>query len=227
MKIACISIYDEPYKPVADITVPNLTEYCRRHAYNHHIFRSGPWQRDIVWERIPKILEVLPNYDAVAYFDCDVLITNHNVRLEEFIDRDITLSESVREDGSIHLNDGVLLVKNSEDSISILNKAWETYPIDGINCAQDAFEKIIKDDPLLKHVSFSIERQKRFNSFLYEEYGMPLTTRGNWTVGDFALHLPGCTTERRVEIFNKTTILKNNYKDFENRIYPLEQPENI
>lgn len=207
MKIACISIYDVPYKPVADITVPNLTEYCRRHGYNHHIFRAGPWQRDIVWERIPRILEVLPNYDWVVYFDSDALVTNHFIKLHEFFDSNIVMTESVRENGDVKLNDGVLCVKSAQPSYDALNCAWDMYGREGIFCAQDAFQEMY-DGYWFKHGYFAIEKQKRMNSFLYTEYGMKDTTKGHWTVGDFALHLPGRSTDRRVEIFSKIQMIK-------------------
>lgn len=208
MKIGVISIHDQAYEPVANITVSNLTQYCIRHGYNHHIYRSCVGGRDIVWERVPRILERLPQYDWVVYFDSDVLVTNHFVKLEEFLDKEIVLSENIREDGSVHLNDGVLFVKNDVQSDFILKTAWKMFIPDNktIFCAQDSFEDIYDQPGFKQH--FSVERQKRFNSFLYTEYGMPETTKGHWTVGDFALHLPGRTNERRVEIFSKTPILK-------------------
>lgn len=208
MKIGVISIHDQAYEPVANITVSNLTQYCIRHGYNHHIYRSCVGGRDIVWERIPRILERLPQYDWVVYFDSDVLVTNHFVKLEEFLDKEIVLSENIREDGSVHLNDGVLFVKNSEIAVQILKFAWDKFGQKNIFCAQDAIEDLGNNDECWDFPSISVERQKRFNSFLYTEYGMPETTKGHWTVGDFALHLPGRTNERRVEIFSKTPILK-------------------
>lgn len=207
MKIGVISIHDQAYESVANITVSNLTQYCIRHGYNHHIYQSCVGGRDVVWERIPRILERLPQYDWVVYFDADVQVTNHFVRLEEFLDQNIVLSESIREDGKTYLNDGVLFVKNSGPSIEALEHAWKMFGFEKIFCAQDSFQKMY-DGHWFQYGYFSVERQKRFNSFLYTEYGMPETTKGHWTVGDFALHLPGRTNERRVEIFSKTPIIK-------------------
>lgn len=203
MKIGVFTLFNGSYKPVSDITLPNLQEYCDRHGYELTPYENPALIRDIVWDRIDVILHTLHKYDWLVYFDSDVLVTNHHIKLEEFLTRDIVLSESIREDGSIHLNDGVLFVRNSQFSIDILKQAWSYHGRPGVFCAQDAFELIQPHS-----YAFSVERQKRFNSFLYNEYGMPITTRGHWTPGDFALHLPGRTTERRVEIFTNTEILK-------------------
>lgn len=127
-------------------------------------------------------------------------------RVEEFLDYQIVLSESIRENGDQKLNDGVLFVKNSEASIHALNHAWNMFGEDKIFCAQDAFQNMFDGHWFRGY--FSVERQKRFNSFLYCEYGMSDHTRGHFTEGDFALHLPGCTTQRRVAIFNNVKVIK-------------------
>lgn len=205
--IGAFTMFDDPYRPVSNITIPSLGMYCARHGYELKVYENPPILRTIVWDRIQVILNNIDDYDWMVHFDADVLITNHNIKLEEFLDRDIVLSESVRENGDIKLNDGVIFVKNSDRAKSILQKSWDMNSVEGIFCAQDAFQVIYDEHPHSKE-AFSVEKQKRINSFLYSEYGMPETTRGNWTEGDFALHLPGRTTERRVEIFNNTRIIK-------------------
>jgi hypothetical protein len=204
MKIGVFTLFNSSYKPVSDITLPNLQEYCDRHGYELTPYENPPIIRDIVWDRIDVILSNLHKYDWMVYFDSDVLVTNHHIPLTEFLQNDIILSESIREDGSTHPNDGVLFVRNCQESIDILKRAWDLAHYPDIFCAQDALEY------LWNHYSagICIAAQKRFNSFLYSEYGMPITTRGHWTIGDFALHLPGRTTARRVEIFNNTEIIK-------------------
>lgn len=202
MKICVCTQYNTPFQGVADVTVPVLEEYCERHGYQLAVRVDPPIHRSVVWDRVKLIQDCMDGADWVAYFDTDVLITNLHIRLEEFMSGEsIVMTEARTEDGREVINDGVCFFENLPYVRRTLDQIWDTPDSPTIFCAQDVIQKM-SDDWDLKGI-LSIERQKSFNSFLYAEYGMPETTLGNWTPGDFALHLPGRTNERRVELFTE------------------------
>ncbi len=202
MKIGIFTQYNEPFKPVADITIPVLQDYANRHGYDLHVSVDPPIARSIVWDRYKVIADNIRFYDWVAHFDADVLVTNHHIRLEEFTDhgKSVVMSRATREDGTTMFNDGVALFRNRPDMDYILDFVNNHQSTHNILCGQDVFEY----GPLFLRDCIHVERQKSINSFLYRsEYNMPETTLGNWTMGDFVLHLPGCSNQRRVDIFNQ------------------------
>lgn len=203
MKIVVCTQFNAPFKEVADITLPVLSEYCSRHGYYLRVDEDAPIIRSIVWDRFVILSEEMAKQecDWIVHFDADILVTNLHIRLEEFLDRDLVISKVVREDGAEVLNDGVMLVRNNASTIPLMRQIFTTPSTEKIQCGQDVLQEMINLDP---HAPWlKIERHKAINSFLYAEYGMPETTVGNWTAGDFVLHLPGRTNTRRAELFTE------------------------
>lgn len=199
MNIGIFCQFNAPFKPVADITVPVMREYADRHGYRITIHEERPITRSIVWDRYEILSSEIQNFDAVVHMDADVLITNLHIPLEEFVHDGITMTACLTEDGGLRLNDGVAVFRNTETVSKVLGHTFAAPDSDTVKCGQDSLEELYEIYPQLFHV----ERHKAMNSFLYDEYGMPDTTIGHWTPGDFVLHLPGRTNERRVELFNQ------------------------
>lgn len=195
----CITVEaDKAYKEVSDITLPVLRRYCDRHGYGLSVREEPTQSAGIIWERAFHMNQIdWTHAEAVWHFDADVLVTNHAIRLENFMPKSILISECKREDGSVHLNDGVFAASlYGARLLSAISTDEAIRQMQDVKCLQDALElrgfRGICD----------VLPQKCFNSFLYTEYGMPDTTPGHWTYGDFALHLPGRTNARRAEIFS-------------------------
>lgn len=201
MNIGIFCQFNTPFAKVADITVPVMREYADRHGYKLTVDRDRPISRSIVWDRYEILASEVKKYDWAVHMDADVLITNLHIRLEEFMARagDIVISRCLTEDGHTRLNDGVSMFRSSPYAQIDLECVFMRESTPEIQCGQDVLEEMSRDSKF----RFVIERHKAINSFLYEEYGMPSTTIGNWTPGDFVLHTPGRTNDRRVEIFNK------------------------
>jgi hypothetical protein len=197
---------------VAALTAPVLREYAKRHGYNLVEIVNATVHRSIVWDRFMHIASALDaGADVVAWFDADVLITNLHIRLENLANlryEGFTLAEAVCEDGQPRLNDGVTIVTDPYGVLADTCRAIHTYPgAKGIYCGQDVLQAALDNDEVdpRQHIQTVIPIRtlphKTLNSFLYTEYNMPETTPGHWTPGDFVLHLPGRTNERRVELF--------------------------
>lgn len=201
MNIAAIQISNEEFSSVRDITRPALEKYCARHGYTLLAKDIEHPERSIVWDRYRIIKENLANFDAVVHFDADVLITNHHIRLEEFLNGYIVISRAETERGELRFNDGVALFMNRPETFRVLDQIIETPDDYFVKCGQDAMERLYCNG---KIPAPKFERQQAINAFDYRNYGMPETTIGQWVPGSFVLHLPGCSLQRRTEIFNET-----------------------
>jgi hypothetical protein len=201
MNVGIFCQFNAPFKNVADITVPVMREYADRHGYTLTVHEDRPITRSIVWDRYEILSQEIKNYDWVVHMDADVLITNLHIRLEEFFRGDLVISECLTETGILRMNDGVAMFRNCEDIQYWLQRTFEEPESDLYQCGQDYLENACD----CMRCDVTIERHKAINAFLYEEYGMPSTTIGSWSPGDFVLHLPGRTNDRRVELFNQIT----------------------
>jgi hypothetical protein len=198
--------FNAPFRPVADLTIPIMEEYAKIHSYELIIGENLPIKRSIVWDRYSIIQENLPEYDAIVHMDCDVMITNMNIRLEEFTGLGyIVISRAVTEQGISRFNDGVVFLKNKPETFRVLDSIMATPDDDFVKCGQDAMERLYCQG---KIPSPYFERQKAINAFDYTQYSMPETTVGQWTEGDWLIHYPGCNNETRVrEITEKLPII--------------------
>src|ERR1043166_9768192 len=90
MKITLLTHTDENFKPVSNITIPVFQEYCDCYGYNFVCKKEHTSGRHIVWEKIALILYMFENhrdeFDWLCYCDADVMIMNHTIKLESFID---------------------------------------------------------------------------------------------------------------------------------------------
>ncbi len=202
LRIRVCTQYDTPFKGVADITIPVLMEYCARHGYDLRTDFNRPIQRSIVWDRYAILAEEIERGDAdwVVHMDADVLVTNLHFNLEVLTSdwAHMVIANCSKGDGSREPNDGVLMVRCSDVGKEMVDAIWATPSSDEIQCGQDVISfNFEPDEPIM------LAKQKVINSYLFEEYGMPPSTPGQWTPGDFVLHLPGRTNERRVELFTE------------------------
>lgn len=207
VKIAITAEATESYLPVSNITFPILQEYADRHGYTFIPKVVTESERGPVWERVRSLQSALEAHDWAVHIDADCLITNLNIPLTEIIEnyKSVIVSKAETEDHRLVLNDGFLAIKDSIAGFGILAYCWKhlNAPEDKIFCLQDALQYLYDFGTDELKQSFGIVPQKSVNSFLYEEYGMPKETIGNWERGHFVLHLPGMSTEKRVELLTK------------------------
>lgn len=199
MTIGVFTFHDELFKPVADITLPVLRAYCERHGYPLTVATERLSNQRVVWDKIPLLLKNLHLNDWSFFIEADILITNPEWTLETFLiglgEPDIIVSDDVN-----GMNFGVFFVRNSVQARVVLSDAWHLRDRADIGSEQHALIEACRDS---EQVQVARVPQKLFNAYLYEHYGLPYHTPGNWTPGDFAMHLPGMTVEKRVEVFRR------------------------
>ena len=75
-------------------------------------------------------------------------------------------------------------------------------------CEQDAINKYLSEFPHDNNIKFLTHPS--INSYLYENYPeIPAQEEeyGQWVPGNFVLHLPGMSQEKRIEIMKNTPVI--------------------
>jgi len=210
MKIAMVTSNDEAYDALANITYyQNKLLYCQRHGYEAFHKNSDFAYKHLGFARIRWMYDVLesrPDIDWMHWSGTDTLITNFNQKLEDIIDE--TYQVIICGD-CFALNNDSFFVKNSRVGRGFLKwilSVHDTY-INHYWFEQQAMIDFFQSAPLAKDV-IKVLPQRVMNSYLYHLYPsqphVDITGHdGNWQPGDFMLHLPALSLEKRIEIMTE------------------------
>lgn len=111
----------------------NHLMYCNRHNYSYYVFYDNLAEEvkkgespKISWSKTKACLNVVENHDYTMWIDADAIFANQNIKIEdrinEYPDKDYYLCK----DPKTHfVNSGVMIWKNSNNSIDMLNKWWD------------------------------------------------------------------------------------------------------
>jgi len=202
MRIAIQILYSKDWEDLAHVIVPNAVQYCVKHNYVWNI-QCVKGQYD-AFDKIRHMQEIfeMDEADAVFSLDCDTLITNHTIKVEEYLDyfHDAYFTKDYN-----GLNCGSFIIKKSEWSNSFLKFILSIRTEPKMYCEQDAINMYMETIPNDEHIK--ILTHPSINSYIYQNYPeIPLQSheQGQWNVGDFVLHLPGISMGKRIDILNKT-----------------------
>lgn len=208
-RIAIVTMHNDAYINLANITLPNLEEYAKLHNYKFICKNSNFSEEYLIYFEKPKlILDTLLHYDIdwVWWIDLDAIVTNYSIQLQSIIDDryDIIIST----DGSA-INCGSFLVKNTSKARAWLENIFSHRYIP--RYVNDKWpEQLAIIDNARKYTDIiKIVPQKTLNSYYLEAYnGIAevakydrLGTSSNWTPGDFVIHMPGISNLIRIEFF--------------------------
>lgn len=182
MKIGLLTLQTAEIKSYADIARRNKQDYCDRHGYRLIVAESHDSSRPAAWTKIPLLLQHLSDFDWMFWTDADSVITNPDVRLEEFLN---PWSDLIITRDCYHINAGEYFLRNCEWSFRFLNEAWAQKDLIHHGWWDQA--AMIRLYP--KHFThFSILPPRAFNSY-----------ENNWQPGDFLIHFPGTSTTHRFD----------------------------
>jgi hypothetical protein len=254
--ISLVSMYNEGYSKMADLTIrDNFNEYCQIHGYDlvdfkiDNEFLEG---RDPQWGKIKLLRKLLEEGQSDWYFfiDCDCLIMNPSIKLEEFIRNDKfiilpkgggspdnPLTESCYDD---NIMSSQILIKRSQKSIEFLDEIWES-PDWPDNMDINEFDHEMRQMRISYrkekwHGGMELVEEKRLNRFWptknpFMVDAFPHMNKNLWEPGDFIAHICSYQTNERVEIIQ---LLKNFVGGFigkwevsGNKIYMKPLVENI
>lgn len=218
LKILCH--YTTNWKPLADITVPNLQEYADKHGYELSVKEVLPYQKYTGIEKMKMMEENLQDGDIAFVVDCDVLITNHKIKLEQFIDdkHDIFICRDIND-----VNTGTMIWKWNVMGRTIHKHVKDLIEQQKIDCEQNYFEwscsqnkngirSVVKvlEHPSINSMAYNYYKPS-YGKIGYQdgdEVNYPTHKQGHWEKGDFILHCPGMKLSDRINIFTNTPIVK-------------------
>lgn len=205
MRVCIQVLYTSDWTDISKITVPNVVNYCRKHGYMWNVQAvSKPYSG---YDKISYAKEIFEKdyADVVWCLDCDALITNYNYRLEHFIDNEHSVFICRDYNG---VNAGSFIVRKSDFTNTFFDYLLCCKGEPDMHCEQDAIVKHMKEFPANNQIK--ILPHPSINSYLYENYPeIPLQSHenGQWESGDFLLHLPGMSNEKRIEILKNTPVI--------------------
>lgn len=212
-KILVFSCFDSrshhgcSYTDLAKITMPSYEEYCKIHGYDFLVKTEFNSERPMPWGKFELMFDKLPIYDWIFYVECDSMLMNQTIKLENIIDDnyDIVISKSSRLD-IIEVNTGPIMIKKSEWSkqflYEILNHRKQYYTNQMLE-QQMMIDEINGNEDVRKRCK--IVNYRTMNSFAH---GWHLND--NFQIGDFICHAAGSSNDYRIKLFNylKNHIIK-------------------
>jgi hypothetical protein len=205
MKVCCCTYYSPSYKALANISIPNLSEYCMKHNYAVCVqsIDDDKWEYK-KHELFKDLFE--EDYDLIWYRDIDSVITNMNIPITDFVDKegDFFLTQDFNE-----LNGGSVIIKNSHYgrmlNNSILRFGRERYENEQNYYNKEVMVMRICETKVLPHPSI--------NSYDYSLYPeckeyVDREDLGDWKEGNFVLHVPALSMGKRIEVLKNAKIVR-------------------
>ena len=182
----------------------------------YEIITMSPWKACEVL--VDEIRKDNPDLDWIWWLDCDAMITNYNIKLENIIDNDYDVIMSTDFNG---LNCGSFLVKNSNRGKAWLEMIFSQRYVYKFYSHPWPEQIIIMETARNYTEILKVVPQKTFNSYYYSLYGSNyghdgsgldrLGISGNWQPGDFVIHFPGYPNNQRIEwikTFSDNAVIK-------------------
>lgn len=218
MKFAVCSMYDENYSQLGEITIENnAKKYCDHHGYDLLVKKDNfhfPLSQ-AGYEKLYFILEVLSTkkYDWVYWRGADTMITNFNIELRDLV----TAYDFFIISCDVHnINADSFFIRNCDKAFEFFTEIINNRHL--YEDEQQAFHR------LHHKYKFLVVPQKYLNSYdynlylSYEKYNkngyqpesIPKSDifgqYGQWEPGDFLIHWPGITLDKRIELAKELII---------------------
>lgn len=240
--IVVTSLHDENFEPLAEWTLyKNKLEYCLKHGYRLHYAKDGgdkvsglqmmaklppipDTHAPMGWGKIFLMKEAMEKYpDAEWIFnaDCDVMITNMEIKVEDIIKEHTTDNTHILIPADCNgINCGNMIIRNSP-----IGKAFLETVIAGMPLYRHWYmfeNQLIQDLFVGTHLEETgvtpggtfwarvgkVLPQRVMNSYDYtnhpklkgrKEYNDILGTDGQWQKGDFVIQWPSTDLDFRIK----------------------------
>lgn len=212
MSYGLVSMYNVAYEELAQLThVQNKVLYAKKYNYELYTKTSNfSTTYNINFEKVFIILEAFksnPDLEWCFWLDCDAVVTNFNVKIEDHVDNNYHFVISSDVNG---LNAGSFLVRNSPRGVAYLEEIGSN----AYNYAHTLWQEqqYIVDTYEQHKDIIKVVPQKNINSYNYELYSNSYEKNekwylaysdGNWEPGHYVLHWPGVPNHTRLELAKK------------------------
>lgn len=203
---AVASLHDANYKDLAQLTDQPKQEYCDLHGYRFFVLDELKYSPITGFNKIHYTLEIFknnPNIEWLLFSECDAMITNLDIKIEDKIDNDYHFIVPV---DRLNINSGNFLARNSEQG-----RAYLQMIVDSEEAYKDvpwAEQQVIIDTIDQYQDIVKIVPQKYMNSYEPEIYDYCdarfdiLGNSGAWEPGDWIVHWPGTYKPTRINRAN-------------------------
>jgi hypothetical protein len=181
------------YRKSLERALASKREYCAKHGYEYLEFHEEKWNRDrpIAWSKVPIWIELAGSgkYDFIWISDADVLITNMDKKLEDWVlprlpeGKDLLMCW----DSCGTPNSGNMLLRCGPWAVDFFGRVWnQTQFLYHIWWEQMAMVHLLQTVPSDAARVEVTEDAYIFNAFLKGLPGKRL-----WQPGDFVVHFAG------------------------------------
>lgn len=206
MNIALISLHDQKFQPLGDLTwTQNKEVYADMHDYMAFC-RTDDFHGNVsigfekIW-LLKQMMELNPEVDWFWWTGCDTMITNFTTKVEDKIDNayDIIIASDCN-----GINSDSFLLKNSAKGKEWIDRIWASEPIYKSHhwFEQQSMIDLIESD--FKECT-KIVPQRYLNAYNTAIYSNQPSTDlfgndGTWHVGDWLIHWPGLSLPHRLQL---------------------------
>jgi hypothetical protein len=214
--VCSLTIGNDYKRSVVQCTISQV-RHSKTHGYTR-ITEELPFdsqKRELQWSKIPLIQKHIGNWDWLIWLDGDVLITNQECKMEDFIN--IVSSDKFLFIGRDFqgLNSGVFFIKNCPLAHDFLADVWNFQGFDRI-----LFHEQTAMDRLIATPKYTSGVQVVPHQFIniINAYDYRMDSRVHWLPGDFCVHFAGIRGEARNQLQKLYTTHSSNDPSGKKRI---------
>lgn len=192
---ALASINTDDYQDLADITDQTKREYCDIHGYKFFVLKETKYSKIMGFNKIAYVLDLFEQYPDIEwclFSECDAMITNLTIRIEDQVDNDYHFIVPV---DRLNINSGNFLARNSAEGRAYLQMIMD---LEESYANQEWAEQQVIIDTLEDLQSIvKVVPQRYMNSYVQAPYDYCDVTKdimgnsGEWQSGDWIVHYPG------------------------------------
>ena len=198
-KIAIITmVIGADYIKAMEPGLDSKRQYAKKHGYDLHIGGAEVWDRSrpIPWTKLPYILKFLDQYEYLFWSDADVMITNHDLRLEDHVlpllppTKDLLWTKDV----CGNLNSGNMLIRGGSAWIKDMFKRTyeQTDLIHHIWWENAGMVRMYLQNPGDAAKTETLDDFRKFNSYVFGPKNLATDpTARLFQPGDFLVHFAG------------------------------------
>ena len=199
---AVASINTADYQDLADLTDAPKIEYCNRYGYEFFVLKETRYSPIMGFNKIAYVLDIFkqrPDIEWLLFSECDAMITNLTVSIDDKIDADYHFILPV---DRLNLNSGNFLARNSEQGRAYLQMIVDSEPA-YVN--REWAEQQVIIDTIGEYTDIvKIVPQRYMNSYepaIYDYCDARYDIMGHsaaWEPGDWIVHWPGTYKPTRI-----------------------------
>jgi FkbM family methyltransferase len=214
-KIAIVTLFDDNYRDLADVALPDKVRYASKHGYDFIYFDEIiDSKRPPQWSKVKAVESILNDYEWVWWIDIDALIMNDSIKLENIIDNNYDVIFTNNKYSVI--SNGSSFYKNSDFTRKFLNECYtlqhdvlKNIDVSTFDHEQKPMRALYQSVPeYASHIKLIHERE--CNSYWYTENPSVLGSYPNWNNedniyqnGDFVVNFCGRDKNERVKIMKE------------------------